>query len=467
MNKTIPMPPYKGFLGHLPQVKQDFYAFMTQCFEQYGDIVHIKLGMKDLILLSHPSLIEDILVKQQDVFIKAYEPDNPRGLALLLGQGLLTSRGGFWKKQRRTIQPMFHRQSIGQMYPSMLKATREMMSQWEGFDSDAVVDINEEMTKITLEIITQCMFSSSVKQTVPQLRQDMETALTYCQKQFFNPLALPLWVPTRTNRKFNQVLKRLRSIIASFIYQRRMQIDKQGDLLDLLINARDPETGKFMSERAIIDEAITFFSAGHETTAHALSWTWYLLSQHPEAMQKLQQEVDSVLTDRLPRIEDIEKLVYTRAVFEETIRLYPPAVVLLRKVSQATSLNGYEIPKGAFVIGNIRNVQHHPAVWPQAESFKPERFLGDQRNTIQRYAHIPFGAGPRACIGSAMAMMEGPLIIAMIAQRFDVQLAADAKVEEKLAITLRPKNGLPMVLRKRSNNLNKQEEKTTVEMSVD
>lgn len=449
VERAIPGPQTRALLGHLGEVKQDFFSAMVRWYEAHGDIVRVRLGPKRLFMISHPSLAEEILIKQQDCFVKSYDPAKPRGLALVLGNGLVTSSGALWQRQRRMIQPMFHRSQIARMAPLITHAGDALLEQWAGQSESACVDVAQAMKHVTLEIITQTMFSASVQNDLSRLGPALDTALNFSQHNFFNPLSAPLYIPTRRNRQFKQAMAVLKDLIIDIIDQRRITGERKDDLLDVLLHARDKDSDEAMSAQQIIDEALTVYTAGHETTANALAWTWYLLSEHEAVRRRFHDEIDTVLGGRAPGFDDLENLPFTRAVLEESMRLYPPVVAVIRSVVKDTKIGDYAIPKGALVVVNIRNMQHHPQLWKDPEIFRPERFLPAQRSTIPRLAYMPFGAGPRVCLGNHLALMEGHMLLAQIGQRFDLTLKEGHPVKEKMAISLRPLHGLPMHIRAR------------------
>lgn len=445
----IPEPENSGLLGHVREVKQDFHGAMIRWHDQYGDLVKFRLGRQRVYLLSHPQFAEEVLINQQDVFSKVYNPDKPRGLSLVLGNGLITSQRTLWKKQRRLMQPIFYRSGLKDLVPKITAAGTKLITEWQQSDLSKPMDISAQMTRLTLEVITQTMFSTCVQSEVPQFAPALKNVLAFAQNNAFNPLAPPLFIPTRANREFKKSKAILDNLISGIVNKRKRSGERYQDLLDVLLYTVDESSGQTMSQQQIVDEALTIFCAGHETTANALSWTWYLLSQNSAIRQKLHSELDSVLDGRIPNVNDLPSLVYTRAVLEESIRLYPPAIVLIRKVMKNTEINGYRLLKGALVIVNIRNIHHHPDIWHKPESFNPERFLGDNKDNIQRLSYIPFGAGPRVCIGNHLALMEGQLLLAYIAQHYVLSLVKGHPVTEELAVTLRPKYGLSMVCKAR------------------
>lgn len=440
-NKTVPQVKGEFLLGNLRQMiaspLQAFYDWQ----QEYGDLVSFRLAARQFYLFSHPKLVEQALIRQSDVFVKIYNPEKPTGLALILGQGLVTSQGDLWQRQRRLMQPVFQRSNVTTLLPQMATAGNNMLGRWRQMGEGAQVNLSGEMMRLTLEVITQTMFSTSVLDKIEQIAPSLETLLRYAARTIANPLTLPLYVPTPANRKFKQALGIIDDVIYGIIDQRRAAPWDQNDLLDMLLKARDDNSGEKMTDRQVRDEVITIFSAGHETTANLLSWTLYLLVRHPAALARLREELDRVLQGKIPDTEDLQQLVYTRAVLSESMRLRPPASFLLRKVSKDTEVDGYFLKAGRLAIFSIFNLHHHADFWPQPEQFDPERFLLSQN---RRYSFIPFGTGERICIGSHFALMESQLLLCMIIQHCDLQLLDPGEVEIEMAITLRPKGGIPV-----------------------
>lgn len=440
-NKTVPQVKGEFLLGNLRQMiaspLQAFYDWQ----QEYGDLVSFRLAARQFYLFSHPKLVEQALIRQSDVFVKIYNPEKPTGLALILGQGLVTSQGDLWQRQRRLMQPVFQRSNVTTLLPQMVTAGNNMLGRWRQMGEGAQVNLSGEMMRLTLEVITQTMFSTSVLDKIEQIAPSLETLLRYAARTIANPLTLPLYVPTPANRKFKQALGIIDDVIYGIIDQRRAAPWDQNDLLDMLLKARDDNSGEKMTDRQVRDEVITIFSAGHETTANLLSWTLYLLVRHPAALARLREELDRVLQGKIPDAEDLQQLVYTRAVLSESMRLRPPASFLLRKVSKDTEVDGYFLKAGRLAIFSIFNLHHHADFWPQPEQFDPERFLLSQN---RRYSFIPFGTGERICIGSHFALMESQLLLCMIIQHCDLQLLDPGEVEIEMAITLRPKGGIPV-----------------------
>jgi cytochrome P450 len=443
-------PPKGRFLfGHLMEFRSNPLETMAVWQRQYGDLVRFKLGPRAFYLLSHPGLAEEVLIHKPDVFDNVYQPNNPAGLALMLGNGLLTSTGEVWRKHRLIIQPIFHRGRMALMAQKMIAVTERLLDRWKQRDLDHPLDISSEMTQITLEIITQTMFSTSVLKEIDKLRSALEVLRSYAFNSMHYPLRMPQWVPTPANREYHRAKAFVDQLMYGLIAERKVSCERHDDLLDMLLHARDEGTGEGLSDEQLRDEMITIFSAGHETTANALSWTWYLLAKHPEVRVRLQDELTRVLNGRSPTVDDLPRLPYIQAVFEETLRLYPPAPAVQRRVTAATMLGSRELPGGSIVLVSIGNIHRHPDFWEEPERFNPDRFLQDETKSRHRLAYMPFGAGSRTCVANHFALVEGTLLLALIARQYDLKLASGYQVEPELTVTLRPRHGLLMTLHKR------------------
>ncbi len=442
----VDVPGGAPLFGHLGAFKKRPLETMSEWWRRHGDALRFRLGPKTLHLFSHPDLAEEILVQQADRFVKVYDPQRPVGLALVLGNGLVTSSGEVWKRHRRIIQPVFHRSRMAVMADRMAQVAEQRIAGWAVHEGQPV-DIAAEMMQLALEVISQTMFTTSMAQHIEQISRALRVSLKYAFDSFHNPLRLPGWVPTQRNREFRSVMQFMDELIYGLLAERRRTGATHGDLLDLLLQARDDETGEGLTDQELRDQALTIFAAGHETTANALAWTWYLLATHPEAKARFHEEVDRVLQGRTPTADDLQRLPYTRAVFDESLRLYPPAPAVQRKASTSTTVCGLPLPAGALVLIGTYNLHRHPAFWRDPEQFLPERWLDDERPAA-RYAYLPFGAGPRTCVGIHFASVEGPLLLALIGRRYDLQLAQKS-IEPELMVTLRPKGGIKMMLQPR------------------
>jgi len=444
--KTIPHVKGDFLLGSLRQYKANPFQTICDWQRDYGDLVSFKLATRQFYLFSHPRLVEQALVKQSHNFVKMYNPEKPTGLALILGQGLLTGQGESWRRQRRLMQPVFQRSNLTSMLPQMVMAGNNLLHRWQRLGDGAQVNLADEMMQLALEVITQTMFSTSVLDKIGEIASALETGLKYAAKTVANPLTPPLFIPTPANRAFKQAVGVLDDIIYGIINQRRGQATAPHDLLTMLLHVRDSDTGNPMSDRQIRDEVITIFTAGHETTANVLTWTLYLLARHPAVLAKLRTELHDRLQGKIPDAEDLQQLAYTRAVLSEAMRIRPPAGILIRKVNQDTEIDGYAFKAGSLAIFSIYNIHHHPDYWQQPEQFDPERFLTAEK---RRFAYMPFGTGERVCIGNHFALLESQLLLSMIIQHYDVQLLSSDEAEIEMAVTVRPKGGIPVRLKRR------------------
>src|SRR5687768_379741 len=441
LNKTVPRVKGDFLLGNLSQmIAHPFQAF-CDWQRDYGDLVSFRLATRQFYLFSHPKLFEQALIKQSDVFVKIHDAGKPTGLALVLGQGLVTSQGDLWQRQRRLMQPVFQRSNITALLPQIATAGGNMLDRWRKLGDGAEVNLSGEMMQLTLEVITQTMFSTSVLDKIEHIAPSLDTLLKYAAKTLMNPLTLPLFVPTPANQEFKRALGIIDDVIYGIIDQRRTASSAHNDLLDMLLKARDDSSGEKMTDRQIRDEVITIFSAGHETTANLLSWTLYLLARHPDVLAKQRQELDGLPQGKIPNAEDLQQLVYIRAVLNESMRFRPPAGIMLRKVSKDTEVDGYSLKSGRLAIFSIFNLHHHADVWPQPEQFDPERFLMPEN---RRFSFMPFGTGERICIANHFALLESQLLLSMIVQHCDLPLLGTDEVEVELAVTLRPKGGIPV-----------------------
>ena len=446
----IDVPGGEFLLGHLRAFRRQPLEAMLQWWRRYGDALRFRLGPKTLYLFSHPDLAEEILVHQADRFVKVYEPQRPTGLALVLGNGLVTSSGEVWKRHRCIIQPVFHRTRMAAMAERMAQVGEQRLAGWTAHAGRSV-DIADEMMRLALEVISHTMFHTDVAGQIDHISHALRVSLKYAFDSFHRLVRVPLWVPTPRNRQFRLALQYMDTLIYGLIAERRRTGAQHDDLLDLLLRARDEDTGAGLSDQELRDEALTIFAAGHETTANALAWTWYLLATHPEVAARFHNELDRVLQGRRPTADDLSQLPYTRAVFDEAVRLFPPVPAVQRKAATSTSIGGFSLPAGAIVLVGIYHLHRHPAFWRDPERFMPERWVDGERPAA-RGAYLPFGAGARACVGTHFATVEGPLLLALIGRRYELQLAQE-DVEPEIVVTLRPKHGIRMTIQPRHQPL--------------
>jgi cytochrome P450 len=451
--RTIPGPKGHFLTGNLPEIQRNRLTFLLELRQDYGDIVRLRLGPAQAVMVFHPQDVQHVL---QDNHI-AYSKDT-RVFNLLkpaLGNGLLVSSGAessaggdFWLRQRRLMQPAFHRQQINHFGELFSRETLAMLEGWAAtIQNGQPFDLQQEMMRLTLSIVSQALFGSKVEDPGGVIGSSITFLLGDLIYRFDHPFYPSLWLPTPRNRHFIQARAELDRVIYALIEGRRNSIVEHHDLLAMLMQARDETTGQpGMNDQQLRDELITLFIAGHETTAVALSWTFYLLSQHPAVESRLCQELNSVLDSRAPTIADLPALGYTRQVLEESLRLYPPAWVTERMATQADEIGGHPIPAGTTLVVSQYVTHRHPDFWPDPEAFDPERFSPEQTASRPRYAYFPFGGGPRQCIGNTFALVEAQLILATILQRFRLELAPGWKVEPEPLITLRPRGGIWMLI---------------------
>ena len=407
---------------------------MPNLQRDYGDIVTMRYYNFRVFFVSHPDYIEQVLVTDNRKFIKGRILRKNRQL---FGNGLLTSEGDFWLRQRRLAQPAFHRARIASYADTMVKFALRIASEWSSGEER---DIHAEMMRLTLSIVAKTLFDADVDREAQRVGQALE-AIMHLNSDFRKLLITPTWLPTPRKIRATFATAKLNRIIYRFIDERRASDTDNGDLLSMLLAARDDD-GSRMTNRQLRDESITIFLAGHETTANALSWTWMLLSQNPQVEATLHEELDRVLAGRAPTVEDLPDLRYTGHVVTESMRLYPPAWGMARIAIEDAEIAGYPIPKGCGV-SLAQWVVHRDPRWFEAPlEFRPERWEGDLLKRIPRFAYFPFGGGPRQCIGNNFAVMEATLLLATLAQQFRISLIPGREIIPAASITLRPKTGI-------------------------
>jgi cytochrome P450 len=366
-----------------------------------------------------------------------------------IGRGLLTSEGDTWRRQRRTMAPSFDHRSLMSYAPAMTEATAVLLARWDRLPDGAPLDIAAEMMRLTLKIIAHTMFSTDAEDIGPIVEEAVGRYQREVRPGLVDLLNLPDWWPRPDTRGRWQIFDRLDAVIDRLVRREAAAVGETKDLLARLLEARDAETGRPMDSRELRDQVVTIFMAGHETTAQALTWTWYLLSQHPAEEAKFHAELARVLGGRAPAFEDLAQLRYTRMVLEESMRLYPPAHTMSREALAEDEIEGHRVAKGAVVSIVPWVIHRHRTLWDRPDVFDPERFAPERTAERPRFAYIPFGGGPRICIGAGFAMTEALIILAMLGQRYSLRLAPDAAVEPVGLITLRPRHGLPMRLDRR------------------
>ena len=420
-----------------------FYSSMRV---RYGDVVGSRLGPLYVCMAFHPDGVGHVLQERHAI----YHKDNAdyRMLKPVLGEGLVTSNGDLWLRQRRLIQPAFHRERIATFASLMTAHTVGMLTRWhEAAQHGAPLDVAAQMMTLTLEIATSALFNVDGTDLADVVRESFTTVNRHVIENFSAPwMMLPglRALPTPGNRRAHAAQRRLDQVVRAIIADRRRHRAAGDDLLTMLLEAHDEAGG--MSDQQLRDEVMTMLVAGHETTSNALAWTFYLLSGAPLVAEKLRDELDRSLGGRVPTAEDLPRLAYTRMVIEEAMRLYPPVWTLSRTPRENDAIGGYHIPAGAVVILSPYITHRHPDVWEEPDRFDPERFTAERMAARPRFAYFPFAGGPRQCIGNSFAMMEAQLVLATVAQRFRLDLVDGHRVTPEPLVTLRPRGGLPMTL---------------------
>lgn len=443
--KTLPKQHFWQNLRLLLQFKRQPLEIMREMCDRYGDLINFEIGNRNITLVRDPQYIEQILVKKRKNFTK----DTPgyHNLKLLLGEGLLTSEGDFWAKQRRMAQPSFHREKIAGFAKSMTQATEELVTNWQlSARREQTIDVSNEMQKLTLKIIGLCLLSIDLSDEAQTISQVLPIVLKYIANKVQPIQMIPDWLQNGEKRQFQQAVAECNRVVYEIINRRKQQQDKGRDLLGMFLEMYDEETGERMSELQVRDEVMTMFLAGHETTASSLSWTFYLLARHPQIEADLREELRTVLDNRLPSFSDLSQLQLLDRVIKESMRLYPPLPLIARKVEVDDVIGDYHFPAEMQVIISSYVTHRHPKFWDDPDRFDPDRFLSDRFEALPRSTYIPFSDGAHRCIGDQFALMEMKLVLATILPHFKLSLSPGQKVEMDPNITLRPQGGLPMVL---------------------
>jgi cytochrome P450 len=435
--------------GCLRAFRRDQLNFLRDIRRTYGDYVRIPtVPGYDIYFLADPVAVEHVLVKNHKNYRKPEFLTGP--VRLLLGNGLFISEGDFWLRQRRLAQPAFLRGAIVRLAAPMTAAVDGLVRAWEAAPDGRTVDIVPEMMRLVLHIAGATLFGSDVGADYDAVEQAERAIFAIVRHKMNNPMTAPLWVPTRRHRAYRRAKALLYGLVQRVIESRRRSGPAANDLLDLLLAARDEESGTGMSDQQLKDEVLTLLFAGHDTTASGLSWAWHLLARHPEVQEALHDEAAGYLAGRTPTAEDLPHLPLATAVFEEALRLYPPAPGLARRAVDADEIQGHPVPAKAILMPSQWVIHRHPAYWDEPDQFRPERFLPGRADERPKFAYFPFGGGPRVCIGNTFALIEGALVLAALAQRFQFRPADDQEVEIDMTFVLRPKAAVNLVVRKRS-----------------
>ena len=426
------------FLGSLLAFRADPLGFVARAAHEHGDVVRYTMGGRHVYLLVHPERIKELLVTRQHDFVKG------RGLEWakrFLGEGLLTSEGELHTRQRRLSQPAFHTKRLPGYARAMTEHALDRRQRWKDGET---LDLHAEMMALTLAIAGKTLFDADVEGEAAEIGASLATLMGQFSRFSLPYGALLEKLPLRSNREQARARERLDATIYRIIAERRRDSRDRGDLLSMLMAARDEQDGAGMSDKQLRDEAITLFLAGHETTANMLAWTFHCLAQNQAAERRLHEELERALAGRIPELQDLPALAFVERVLAETMRLYPPAWILGRRALREVELGGYRIPKDAYVLASPYATQRDPRFFPDPLRFDPDRFTPEAKAARHKFAYFPFGGGARQCIGEGFAWMEGTLLLAVLAQRFRLRPAPDARVVPQPLITLRPRYGMKM-----------------------
>jgi cytochrome P450 len=442
MVRTRPPGPKSPFaLGSYLAFYRDPLRFLSEGARKYGDIAHMQLGSRHDYLINHPDYVKEVLLAPRGI-----HRSFPLPMKILLRKGLLTSHGEFHRRQRRLLQPAFHKEQIAACGAGMVECATRTSDRWENGD---MLEIAGEMLGLTLAIVVKTLFGSDVEREAKELGDSWNTIVAMTHKNtfpFLDQVTTKLQLPSA--RRFARACQRLDDTIFRIIDERRGRNRTQSDFLSMLLDAQDPNNGA-LSDDQVRDEVATIFAAGHETVGNGLAWTWYLLSQNPEAETALHNEVETVLAGRPPTFEDMARLSYTRMVFSESMRLYPPVWIVGRRSSEDFNLGGYLLPVGSRLYMSQWVMHRDPRYYPEPKRFDPLRWTPEATAARPKFSYFPFGAGVRQCIGEGFAWTVGVLVIATIAQRWRMRLVPGHPVEMEPLITLRPKHGMRMILERR------------------
>jgi cytochrome P450 len=439
-----PGPKGTRLMGVMREFNRDALGFIERAQRDYGDIVWTRFLYVPALFLYHPNEIEYVLATNSKNFVKAMSLRS-NFFQRLVGNGLLTSEGEEWKRQRRLTSPAFHRHRIANYADTMVNYTNRLTSTWK---SGETRDAHRDMMRLTLEIVVRCLFSADVSNDVDQVGEILKQLVKPFASQATLKWILNNRLPTPEHIRFHRLARKIDQVVYRLIAERRT--NDEGDLLAMLLAARD-EDGSQMNDRQLRDEVMTLFLAGHETTALTLAWSWYLLGANPESEKTFHQELDEVLGSREPTMADLPRLKFTEQILKESMRLYPPAYGLGREAINDCEIGGFPVPAGTQVFAFQWATQRDARFFDDPGAFKPDRWTEDFEAQLPKYAYFPFGGGPRACIGASFAMMEMILVLATIGRKFRLELVPEHPVETYPAMSLRPKDGVKVVVRERQS----------------
>lgn len=453
--RALNMPPIakgQSFIGSARDFANDPLRFFETAIPKYGDVFQVRSvffrfisKFKTIVIVSDPDVIKHIMQDNNRNYIKSY---GYRVLKLLLGEGLLTSEGDFWRKQRKLLQPGFHKERLASFVQIYAQASDDLVKDWSQSEGKEI-DLSEAFMRLTLNVVCKSMFSTDVGDAMEIVNREFDYANERLIQRIKNPFPLPLWFPLPHVARERKSYDDIKKIVHQIIEKRRSSTHSYNDLLAMLMEVEDAETGEKMSNQQIQDEVITIFLAGHETTAVALTWLIHCLMENPDVLVKLRAEEKAVLNGRTPEIDDLRQLTYTKMVIDETLRLYPPAWIIGRHSLGADKLGSYEIPANTNCLVPVYYMHRNPKFWKNPEAFIPERFQKEETQKRHKFVYFPFGGGPRLCIGNNFALMEMQVIVPMLVRAFDFVNTPSAAVKKDPLITMRPNPHFKAIVQKR------------------
>ena len=419
--------------------------YMLHLIQEYGDVSRYWGPYFPIFCIANPEYVREILTKAWPHFVKG--TIDYKVVGAVLGNGLVTNDGPHWANQRRLMQPVFGNRSTNGFGGVINQMAEDLVCHWETYEKDKIVQLDQEMSRVTFQVVSRTLFGSNIDYVADEMVEILELVNQ-------NPMKLEslfrLWpnVPLPGNREFKKVKNRLNNIVDGLIDAHRREAKRDGDIVDRLIVASESEDGSGMSNEQMRDEIITLMLAGHETSATALTWTFYLLAKNPDVENNLREELANGLNGEIAEARDLAELPYLKQVVQESMRIYPPVWGIARKSNEESKFGGYRIPKNSYMAISIYGLHRHPEFWREPEIFNPERFNSGEQQSRHPYSYLPFAAGPRACIGAGMAMLEVQLVLARILQSFKIHLVPNHPIEPLPVVTLKQRYGMPVRLEK-------------------
>ncbi|HVA48768.1 MAG TPA: cytochrome P450 [Pirellulales bacterium] len=442
---AIPLP-----YGPLGAFLCDPLSFQMQARERFGDVFRFRIGPVVVHFLFHPEHVRRVLHEHPKNYLRGWQY---RLMRRIFGDSLTVSEGAFWLRQRRMAQPAFHRQRLAEYTGVMVDAASGLVSRWRDMaaeEEEKVIEARREMSRLTLGITSRTLFDRDVSHEADEVGQAFAVLGQYFEYRLHHPFGSPSWVPTSTNRRFKKAVSTLKQIVTAIVRERLGDEADRGDLLSMLVQARDEETGERMTADQLRSEVLNFLLAGYETTATALTWTWYLLASHAPIRERVCQEIKAVIGDRLPSAADAPRLHITRAVIQESLRLYPPIWVVPRRVVANDEIGGFRIPARSTVVLCPYVTHRHPAFWDAPDVFDPDRFTAERMAGRPKEAYFPFLGGPHQCIGNEFALLEMQLVVARVLQEFDVTLRPGQVVKPIASLGLWPDGPVWLTVKSRA-----------------